>query len=193
MEFERAGNMTVLVLASIFLTGVMYAVPAAAREGPAFDSGLQLTDPGKLGLVGQASYYTAPYVPCACYGNDQSKFPAGYIMAAGGDGAPNIWNDGKNCGRYFGIDCNGAGCWQGNHHIDVKIVDRCPNGCSGGRAFDLTYEAFGAIADRNQGVITVFYGQNPNPLSDAQYSFNFTGLDLPAEFQMFQRSGVILN
>jgi len=38
----------------------------------------------------------------------------------------------------------------------VKVVDRCPNGCEG-RAFDLSEEAFGAIADKNAGVIKVQY------------------------------------
>ncbi|KAL3682669.1 hypothetical protein R1sor_000691 [Riccia sorocarpa] len=106
--------------------------------------------------TGQASYYTAPFVPSACYGFDQNQFPANQFFAAGGDGAPNIWAGGANCGKWFRIQCTGNGCTNSNT-ISVKIVDRCPNGCFNGRAFDLSDTAFSAIANKDVGFITVLY------------------------------------
>jgi rare lipoprotein A (peptidoglycan hydrolase) len=41
----------------------------------------------------------------------------------------------------------------------VKILDRCPNGCAGGRAFDLSNVAFSTIANLDVGVITVEYSR----------------------------------
>ncbi|KAG0600925.1 hypothetical protein M758_11G071400 [Ceratodon purpureus] len=110
------------------------------------------------GNTGRASFYTAPYVPSACFGYDQGQFPGNMFFAAAGDSAgANLWNNGQNCGKNFRIQCQGKGC-RGSGAITIKIVDRCPNGCSGGRAFDLSSEAFAAIADPNVGVITVNYG-----------------------------------
>ncbi|KAL2612744.1 hypothetical protein R1flu_024436 [Riccia fluitans] len=111
---------------------------------------------GGGGSTGRASYYTAPYVPSACFGYDQGQFPASGYFAAAGDGNPNIWSNGGNCGKVYKIKCTGNGC-KHNNPIDVKVVDRCPNGCSGGRAFDLSYDAFNAIANPDVGVITVVY------------------------------------
>jgi len=112
--------------------------------------------PGPSG-TGRASFYTAPYVPSACFGFDQGQFPANMFFAAAGDSAgANIWNNGQNCGRNYRIRCQGNGC-RGSGAITIKIVDRCPNGCSGGRTFDLSSQAFAAIADPNVGVITVSY------------------------------------
>ncbi|KAL3682675.1 hypothetical protein R1sor_000697 [Riccia sorocarpa] len=102
--------------------------------------------------TGQASYYTAPFVPSACYGFDQNQFPANLFFAAGGDGAPNIWAGGANCGKWFRIRCTGNGCTNSNT-ISVKIVDRYPSG----RAFDLSDTAFLAIANPDVGFITVLY------------------------------------
>ncbi|XP_024393257.1 wound-induced protein WIN2 [Physcomitrium patens] len=91
--------------------------------------------------TGNASYYTPPYVPSACFGFNQAQFPANqYFAAAGDSSSANLWNGGKNCGKKFRIRCVGKGCWGGP--ITVRIVDRCPNGCSNGRAFDLSAKAF---------------------------------------------------
>lgn len=109
---------------------------------------------GSGGSTGKASFYTAPYKPSACFGNDPNQFPQ--YFAAAGDGNPNLWANGANCGKYFNIECQGNGCY-GKGPIRVKIVDRCPNGCSGGRAFDLSAETFSAIANPDVGVITVKY------------------------------------
>ncbi|OAE19057.1 hypothetical protein AXG93_2839s1530 [Marchantia polymorpha subsp. ruderalis] len=48
--------------------------------------------------TGEVSYYTAPFTPSACFGFDAGQFPSNNYFAAGGDGAPNIWNNGANCG-----------------------------------------------------------------------------------------------
>lgn len=112
---------------------------------------------GGGGATGKASFYTAPYVPSACFGSDQGQFPGNMFFAAAGDSAgANLWNNGNNCGKHYSIQCQGNGC-RGSGAITIKIVDRCPNGCSGGRAFDLSSQAFAAIADPNVGVITVKY------------------------------------
>jgi len=115
---------------------------------------LQLTEL-VAAATGKASYYTAPYVPSACYGFDPNQFSQ--FFAAGGDSSSaNIWNNGKNCGKFFRVQCRGNGC-NGHGAVSVKIVDRCPNGCSGGRAFDLSQNTFSTIANLNAGVITVEY------------------------------------
>lgn len=118
--------------------------------------------------TGLASFYTAPFVPNACFGF--GGVPADGLFAAGGDSASaNIWNNGANCGRYFNIRCTGNGCTSGDT-IRVQIIDRCPNGCSGGRAFDLSDTAFSRIANRDVGVITVEYSAalfHPDSEADA--------------------------
>ncbi|KAG0575563.1 hypothetical protein M758_5G014200 [Ceratodon purpureus] len=111
------------------------------------------TTPGSK--TGLASYYTAPYTPSACFGNDPNQFSQ-YFAAAGDSADANIWANKANCGKYFNIECQGKGC-LGKGPIKVKIVDRCPNGCSGGRAFDLSEATFKAIANPDVGVITVKY------------------------------------
>lgn len=98
-------------------------------------------------------------VASACYGNDPNQFPANRFFAAGGDSSnANIWDNRNGCGKFYRITCQGNGCW-GSGSITVKIVDRCPFGCSGGRAFDLSAEAFRAIANPDVGVITLSYSQ----------------------------------
>jgi len=126
---------TVLLIASAFLVLQLTELVAAAS--------------------GKASFYTAPFRPSACFGNDPNQFPKDCIFAAGGDSSSaNIWNNGQNCGKFFRIQCRGNGC-NGHGAISVKIVDRCPSGCSGGRAFDLSQTAFSTIANLDVGVITV--------------------------------------
>ena len=76
-------------------------------------------------------------------------------MAAVSDGNPDLWKHGQACGRHYQIRCHGKGCRNGDA-IRIKVVDHCPNGCQG-RVFDLSEEAFDAIADKNAGVIKVEY------------------------------------
>lgn len=130
---------------------------AAADDTPSgHQSNCDIRGGGVRDSTGRASFYTE-YVPSACYGDDTSPFPPNNFIAAGGDSEnANIWNNGNNCGKDFTIQCEGNGC-TGGGPITVKIVDHCPNGCEGGRAFDLSFQAFSAIADPNVGVITVRY------------------------------------
>ncbi|MCO5598261.1 hypothetical protein L7F22_052353 [Adiantum nelumboides] len=103
--------------------------------------------------AGKASYYTAPYTPSACYGNDPNQFPADGNFAAA---SASIYASGAACGQYYTISCTGSGC-NGGGPISVKIVDLCP-GCAGlGRDFDLSQEAFSHIADLDVGVISINY------------------------------------
>jgi len=128
---------TVLLIASAFLVSQLTELVAAA--------------------TGKASFYTAPFSPSACFGNDPNQFPADKIFAAGGDSSnANIWNNGANCGKRFNVQCQGNGC-NGHGPISVLILDHCPNGCVGGRAFDLSDTAFSTIANLDVGVITVQY------------------------------------
>ncbi|KAG6552028.1 hypothetical protein Mapa_006334 [Marchantia paleacea] len=126
------------------------------QSGPCNGGGGSGSPPASGTLTGEASFYTAPFTPSACYGEDQGQFPANQYFAAGGDGAPNIWNSGANCGKYFKIQCTGNGCTS-SATISVKILDRCPSGCQGGRAFDLSDTAFRAIANPDVGHVTVNY------------------------------------
>ncbi|KAL2611435.1 hypothetical protein R1flu_023127 [Riccia fluitans] len=128
---------------------------AGCQSGPR-DPWLPASLPSGDGSTGEASYYTAPFVPTACYGNDENQFPANQYFAAGGDGEPNIWASGENCGKWFSIQCSGDGCTSSDP-ISVKIVDRCPNGCFNGRAFDLSDTAFSAMANTDVGHITLQY------------------------------------
>jgi hypothetical protein len=109
---------------------------------------------GLSASTGKASYYST-YIPSACYGNDASHFPQNRYMAAVSDGNPNLWKNGQGCGKHYRIRCVGNGCRNGDA-ITIQVVDRCPNGCQG-RVFDLSAEAFGALADKNAGVIKVDY------------------------------------
>ncbi|XP_057872262.1 EG45-like domain containing protein [Cryptomeria japonica] len=108
---------------------------------------------------GTATYYTAPYVPSACYGNDPNQFPAGDLFAAASD---TIWGNGAACGKQYRITCTGATnqgvlmpCKSGS--IVVKIVDYCPAGCAG--TFDLSQAAFADIADPDAGKVYIDYEQ----------------------------------
>ncbi|XP_043708660.1 EG45-like domain containing protein [Telopea speciosissima] len=102
---------------------------------------------------GTATYYTAPYVPSACYGYEDE----GTMIAAASDV---VWNNGAACGTYYTVTCTGPtnqGVLQpcyGNS-VTVKIVDYCPSGCQG--TIDLSQEAFATIADLNAGKIYIDY------------------------------------
>ncbi|PTQ26860.1 hypothetical protein MARPO_0307s0002, partial [Marchantia polymorpha] len=128
----------------------------SCQSGPCSGGGSPSTPSTPSGSkTGEVSYYIPPYVPSACYGYDTSHFPANNYIAAGGDGAPNLWNNGANCGQWYKIQCTGSGCTS-SATISVLIVDRCPNGCVGGRAFDLSQAAFSAIANIDAGHVNVF-------------------------------------
>ena len=82
------------------------------------------------------------------------------MIAAASDA---IYNNGAACGQMYKFTCTGAAngganpCKSGAS-VTVKIVDRCPSpGCQA--TFDLSQEAFSAIADTNAGKINVDYTQ----------------------------------
>ncbi|XAR66690.1 hypothetical protein NMG60_11013001 [Bertholletia excelsa] len=103
--------------------------------------------------AGTATYYTV-YTPSACYGYQDE----GTMIAAA---SASIYNNGAACGKMYKITCTSgtnAGvaqpCKSGS--VTVKVVDLCPSpGCQG--TFDLSQEAFSAIADTNAGKINIDY------------------------------------
>ncbi|KAK8507959.1 hypothetical protein V6N12_025072 [Hibiscus sabdariffa] len=102
---------------------------------------------------GTATFYTAPYVPSACYGYEDD----GVMIAAASDA---IWDGGAVCGRQYKVKCKGATnesphpC-RGQDYVVVKIVDYCPSGCQD--TIDLSQEAFAAIADPDAGKIKIYF------------------------------------
>ncbi|KAK8979476.1 hypothetical protein V6N11_073474 [Hibiscus sabdariffa] len=104
---------------------------------------------------GTATFYTAPYVPSACYGYEDD----GVMIAAASDA---IWDGGAVCGRQYKVKCKGATnesphpC-RGQDYVVVKIVDYCPSGCQD--TIDLSQEAFAAIADPDAGKIKIYFHQ----------------------------------
>ncbi|PON38617.1 Expansin [Parasponia andersonii] len=104
---------------------------------------------------GTATYYTPPYVPSACFGNNDE----GVKIAAASEA---VWDNKAACGRKYRVRCTGATnqgvpkpCRGGS--VVVKIVDLCPAGCQG--TIDLSQEAFSQIADPNAGKIKIEYTQ----------------------------------
>ncbi|KAB2079693.1 EG45-like domain containing protein [Gossypium arboreum] len=76
--------------------------------------------------VGTAAQYSPPYLPTACYGDDQTQFPSSNLFAAAGDG---IWDNGASCGRQYLVRCISAsqpGTCVEDQTIQVKIVDYAP-------------------------------------------------------------------
>lgn len=95
--------------------------------------------------AGTATYYTV-YTPSSCYGyQDQGTM----IAAVSSD----IFQNKAACGSMYRVTCTGANCRGGS--VTVKVVDLCP-GCSA-NGFDLSQEAFSAIADINAGRISIDY------------------------------------
>ncbi|XP_006660734.1 EG45-like domain containing protein [Oryza brachyantha] len=107
------------------------------------------------GISGTATFYTPPYIPSACYGNQEQ----GTMIAAASDV---FWNGGAACGRRYAVTCTGA-TNQGvpqpctGRSVTVKIVDYCPSGCQG--TIDLSQEAFAIIANPDAGKIKIDYRQ----------------------------------
>ncbi|KAJ8749423.1 hypothetical protein K2173_025467 [Erythroxylum novogranatense] len=103
---------------------------------------------------GTATFYTPPYVPSSCYGN-QDK---GVLIAAASDA---IWDNRRACGRRYSVRCIGGTnntpnpCKSGS--VVVTIVDYCPPGCRG--TIDLSQEAFSQIANPDAGNVRIEYNQ----------------------------------
>ncbi|XP_042484637.1 EG45-like domain containing protein [Macadamia integrifolia] len=102
---------------------------------------------------GTATYYSRPYIPSACYGNQDNG-----VMIAGASDA--IWDNKAACGRRYSVRCTGAAntrphpCRGGT--ITVEIVDYCAN-CNG--TINLSQDAFQMIADLQAGKIKIEYNQ----------------------------------
>ncbi|KAD4178038.1 hypothetical protein E3N88_26629 [Mikania micrantha] len=104
---------------------------------------------------GQATFYTPPYTPSACFG-DQDY--GDMILAANSE----LYNGGAACGTTYSVTCTGGtndGVSQPctGSSVDVTIVDLCP-GC-GPNQIDLSQEAFAVIANPDAGRINVEYYQ----------------------------------
>lgn len=99
-------------------------------------------------IAGQATYYTV-YTPSSCYGYEDK----GNMIAAVNSG---LFANKAACGRRYRITCTGPSSCKGGS-VDVTVVDLCP-GCSA-NGFDLSQEAFSAIADPSVGRINIDYTQ----------------------------------
>ncbi|KAJ4849059.1 hypothetical protein Tsubulata_029537 [Turnera subulata] len=100
---------------------------------------------------GTATYYSPPYTPSACYG-DQDQ---GVMIAAANDA---IWNNGSACGQFYEVICisgTNSDTGLGSSTVTVMIVDHCPSGCRG--TIDLSQEAFASIADLSSWIINISY------------------------------------
>ncbi|CAA7407593.1 unnamed protein product [Spirodela intermedia] len=110
--------------------------------------------PVALAATGTATFYNPPYVPSACYGN-QNK---GVMIAAASDA---IWGNRAACGRKYRVTCTGrtnGGPWPCNgQSVVVTIVDYCPPGCQG--TIDLSRKAFSTIANLDAGKIQIRYNR----------------------------------
>ncbi|XP_010039890.3 putative EG45-like domain containing protein 1 [Eucalyptus grandis] len=112
---------------------------------------------GAVADVGTAAYYSSPYTPTECYGDDPSQLPPGNLFAAaGGD----LWDNGAACGRVYAVRCVGgspsvpSNC-ASDLPIQVKIMDNALSADSSAAAYKqsvtgatlvLSGDAFNAIA-----------------------------------------------
>ncbi|KAL4282754.1 hypothetical protein GQ457_16G004130 [Hibiscus cannabinus] len=115
------------------------------------------------GDVGTASRYSPPYLPTACFGDDQTEFPSSNLFAAAGDG---IWDNGASCGRQYLVRCISAsepGTCVPDQTIQVKIVDYAPTVLSPSSAESTTIvlseTAFGGITNTAADSINIEFQQ----------------------------------
>ncbi|KAL4333090.1 hypothetical protein GQ457_07G041430 [Hibiscus cannabinus] len=113
--------------------------------------------------VGTAAHYSPPYLPSACFGNDDSQFPTNNLFAAAGDG---IWDNGASCGRQYLVRCISAaipGTCNPSRTIQIKIVDRAETSVSRpsakGATIVLSTTAFGAIANPSAASVNIEFKQ----------------------------------
>ncbi|XP_074271890.1 EG45-like domain containing protein [Silene latifolia] len=105
-----------------------------------------------FGTAGQATYYTT-YTPSSCYGFQDMGTNIAAVSA-------DIFQNKAACGSMYTVTCV-SGTNQGvpmpcrGGSVTVKVVDLCP-GCSA-NGFDLSQQAFSAIADPNAGRININY------------------------------------
>ncbi|XP_074570383.1 EG45-like domain containing protein [Curcuma longa] len=107
-------------------------------------------------VPGIATFYTPPYNPSSCFGNEDR----GVLIAAAGD---SIWDNRAACGRSYRVSCTGGTnavpnpCRGGS--VTITIVDYCPGCASRGVTMDLSQEAFATIANPDAGRIQIDYTQ----------------------------------
>ncbi|MBA0564442.1 hypothetical protein Golob_009384 [Gossypium lobatum] len=114
--------------------------------------------------VGTAAQYSPPYLPTACYGDDQTQFPSSNLFAAAGDG---IWDNGASCGRQYLVRCISAsqpGTCVEDQTIQVKIVDYAPTAQSPPNSTQsttivLSETAFGGITNIAANSINIEFQQ----------------------------------
>ncbi|KAF5813138.1 putative rlpA-like protein, double-psi beta-barrel [Helianthus annuus] len=103
-------------------------------------------------IAGQATFYTPPYVPSACFGNGDR----GVMIAAANIG---LFANRTACGTRYRVTCTGTTSTvlqpcTGNS-VDVTIVDVCVS-CAQNQ-LDLSQEAFAVIANPDAGRINIEY------------------------------------
>ncbi|KAH7574168.1 hypothetical protein JRO89_XS03G0261300 [Xanthoceras sorbifolium] len=115
------------------------------------------------GDVGTASRYGPPYLPTACYGNNQAQFPSSNLFGAASEG---IWDNGAACGRQYLVRCISAavpGTCVPGQTIQIQIVDHAETSVSrpsrNGDTIVLSTTAFGTIANPSATFINIEYQQ----------------------------------
>ncbi|XP_076921756.1 EG45-like domain containing protein [Bidens hawaiensis] len=106
-------------------------------------------------IAGQATFYTPPYIPSSCYGNQDR----GVMIMAANSG---LFNNRGACGNRYRVSCTGRtnlGVLQPctGRTVDVTVVDLCP-GCASNQ-IDLSQEAFAVIANPDAGRINIDYNR----------------------------------
>ncbi|XP_007013992.2 PREDICTED: EG45-like domain containing protein [Theobroma cacao] len=102
-------------------------------------------------IQGKAVFFAPPYVPSACFGNQNN----GKMVAGVSDA---LWKNRGACGKRYRVKCVGGAneaphpCKNGKSVV-VKVVDYCKAGCQG--IINLSQDAFSAIADPDAGIIQV--------------------------------------
>jgi expansin (peptidoglycan-binding protein) len=107
---------------------------------------------------GEATFYTPPYTPSACFGFDPP--PSNGLFAAA---SPDIYQNGAACGKFYTITCTGATSGQANActgtpTVTVEIIDLCPGCFQPG--FDLSETAFNQISFESVGRININFNQD---------------------------------
>ncbi|KMZ71637.1 hypothetical protein ZOSMA_178G00250 [Zostera marina] len=104
--------------------------------------------------LGTGAYYSPPYLPTACFGNDPNQFPAGNLFAAAGAG---IWDNGAACGRQYLVRCLQGSIQDtvcsSSDTIKITIVDQATNLVSppskNGATMTFSVAAYGRIAKQS--------------------------------------------
>ncbi|PWA72894.1 Barwin-like endoglucanase [Artemisia annua] len=106
-------------------------------------------------IAGQATFYTPPYIPSSCFGNENR----GNMILAANSG---LFANRAACGTRYRVTCTGRtnlGVLEPctGRSVDVTVVDLCP-GCNSDQV-DLSQEAFAVIANTDAGRINIEYNR----------------------------------